>query len=122
MLRPRLATRGVDLREVERQHEVAVCVLRRVLADVEAAEEPLEVPLLRDIVVTAQGLAEKRLTEPTRTHKEEEVRALLHRADERGLVDVVAVFKANALEVLHAIRYLLRSYGDYYAKNENASS
>ena len=99
-------------REVERQHEIAIRVRGRGFPDVEAAEEAVEVPLLRDVVVAAQRLAEKRLPEPARTHEEEEVRAFLHPADERGLVDVVAVLQADALEVLDAIGYLLRSHGE----------
>ena len=54
----------------------------------------------------------KYLFEP---HEEEEVRARLQLADERRLVDVVEVLQADALEVLHAVRYLLGSHGGDYS-------
>ena len=54
----------------------------------------------------------KYLFEP---HEEEEVCAFLHPPDERGLVDIVEVLQSDALEVLHAVRYLLGSHALYYS-------
>ena len=115
LVRPRFPRADVHLREIERENEVPARVCRRIPPDVEPAEEPVEVPLLRDVVVAAQRLAEERLPEPARPHEEEEVRARLQPADERRLVDVVEVLQADALEVLHAVGYLLGPHAEIIA-------
>ena len=91
------------LRKVERQHLVAVPVLRGGLPDVEVAEERVEIILLREVVVAAEHVQEQRLAESPRAHEEEEPSTQLQRADVAGLVDEVQVFLTKGLEVAHAV-------------------
>ena len=93
----------VHAREVHVEDLKAVHVAGGVLRDGEFAEEPLEIVLLREVVVTAEHVDEKRLAKAARAHEEEERTSLLERGDVTGLVDIVVAFSADALEVEDAV-------------------
>ena len=79
----------VHLREVERQHLVAVSVLRGILPDFQVAEESVEVSLLGDIVIAAEHARHEQLAKPARAHEEKERPGQLQHADESGFVDEI---------------------------------
>jgi hypothetical protein len=97
------AAAAADLGKVPLQHEVAVAFRGRLPADVETAEEDVEIVGEAQVVVGGEGLEPERLPEAPRTQEDESPAELLDVAEMRRTVGIEHAAAANALKVGDAV-------------------
>ena len=106
----------LDAGEVEVDEKVLAVLGRRVAADVQPAEELVELRGVVDVVVRLQDGAPERLAEPPRTEKHR-VAGLLQLADEPRAVYEIGVLPAHPRKVGNAVHDLLQAvHTAYYSK------
>ena len=94
---------GIDLGEVEPQHEVAVAFRCRISSDFQIPEQFLEPIRPSQIVVVFQHREPKTLAETTRTQEEELIAGLLDEGNTIRAIDVEVVFLTDFLKIREAV-------------------
>ncbi len=96
-------TAGVHEGEIPLEDEVAVGKRRGPTANVEAAEEVVELVLEAQVVVAGEGLQPQRLPKPAGTQEDEDVAEPLELADVSRPIDVDPTLLADTSKVCHAV-------------------